>query len=378
MKILYVAQSFHPKVGGVENYIEGIATAMAKKGHEVFVLAPLYPNCKNREKYNGFSIIRVDFFERLKKGIFYHLRALNFSRQFSKTLKKINPEVVHFQYTNPFGILFFQTKMRCIKCFASVHGNDILFFRGDWFARYLLKLILMGMNGTFAVSDNSKKLLIEAGGAANKIFPVYNGTDLNKFKPRRSLNEKQNKKKFRVLTVCRLVERKGVDILIKAFYKVQKENTNIELYIVGEGPMENKLKELVNKLGIDNHVIFTGKVTESELIKHYQLCDIFVMVSRVIERENEVEGFGISIVEAMACGKPVIGANTGGIPSAIKGDWGFLVDPLDVDILSEKILFLIQNPDNAKVMGDSARDAVIRIYNWDVITDKIMGYYNSQ
>ncbi|WP_455392248.1 glycosyltransferase family 4 protein [[Eubacterium] cellulosolvens] len=374
MKILYVAQSFYPKVGGVENYIDSIASFMVKKGHEVYVLAPLYPGCEEHEKFHDYDIIRLDFKENLKKGIFYHLRAINFLPSFLKALNQIRPDVVHFQYTNPFGILFLMVKLRGIKCFASAHGNDILFFKNDWFAKHLLKLIVNNMTGIFAVSDNSKDLLLSAGGKSDKIHVVYNGTDLNKFKPQSSANKKIDKTSKRVLTVCRVVERKGVDTLINAFNKVLKIK-HAELYVVGEGPIRPRLEKLAKKLGIDANVHFTGKVSEKELLAHYNKCDVFVLVSRVLNKQNEVEGFGISIVEAMACGKPVIGSNVGGIPSAIKGDWGFLVDPLDENELAEKLLTLLKNPKKAKLMGEKGRKAVEKTYNWEVITNRFLKFY---
>jgi phosphatidylinositol alpha-1,6-mannosyltransferase len=375
LKILYVAQSFHPKVGGAENYIDSIAKTMVEKGHEVFVLAPLYPNCKKFEKFNNYQIIRTDFRDNLKKGIFYHLRVLNFLPGFHKIIQEVKPDIVHFQYTNPFGVLFFINKLKKIKSFASAHGNDILFFGNDWFARHLLKSVMKNMNGIITVSDNSKKLLVDVGGNPKNIHVVYNGTDFYKFQPTAKQVRKHDKNMWRILTVCRLVERKGVDVLIKAFSKVLKK-TPAELYIVGEGPMKSELKDIANTLGIKNKVHFLGKVSEEQLIEQYNLCDVFVLVSRVMDEANEIEGFGISIVEAMAFGKPVIGSTTGGIPSAIKGDWGYLVDPLDYNELANKLMFLRKNPKIADEMGKKGRIAVENIYNWDVISDKISKIYN--
>ena len=347
---------------------------MVQKGHEVFVLAPLYPKCKKYEEYNNYKIIRADFRDDLKKGILYHLRVLNFLPGFYKILQEVKPDIVHFQYTNPFGVLFIINKLKKIKSFASAHGNDILFFGNDWFARHLLKSVTNNMNGIFTVSDNSKKLLVGIGGNPKNIHVVYNGTDFYKFQPSTKQVRKHNKKMWRILTVCRLVERKGVDILIKAFRIVLKK-ISAELYIVGDGPMKPELIDIVNKLGIENNVYFMGKVSKEQLIEQYNLCDVFVLVSRVIDEANEIEGFGISIVEAMAFGKPVIGSTTGGIPSAIKGEWGYLVDPLDYNELANKLIFLRNHPEIAEEMGKKGRIAVERIYNWDVISDKISKIY---
>ena len=132
---------------------------MSKKGHEVAVIAPTYPGCNIEEEYHNYKIIRLDFKEDLKIGILYHLRALNFLPAFANVLRKFGPEIVHFQYTNPFGVLFFISRIKGIKTFASAHGNDILFFSSDWFAKRILRVTLKNINGTFAVSDNSKQLL---------------------------------------------------------------------------------------------------------------------------------------------------------------------------------------------------------------------------
>lgn len=378
MKILYVAQSFYPKVGGVENYIDSIATAMAKKGHEVFVFAPEYPSVKKHPKgfeiRNGYTIIRADFHEHLKRGILYHLRPINLMPSFLKALRLIRPDVVHFQYTNPFGVYLKFTKLKGIKCFATVHGNDILFYGNDWFARRILRFILIFMDGVFAVSDHSRQLLLEIGGKPDKVYTVYNGTDPKKFIPKPSKTILAFKNKKRILTVCRLVERKGVDVLIKAF-NIVHQRVESDLYIVGDGPYRPELKSLVSKLNLTKDVHIMGKVPGDQLVNYYNSCDVFALMSRVIPEENEIEGFGISIVEAMACGKPVLGGASGGIPSAIKGDWGFVIDPLDYNKLAEKIIYLFENPEVAQKMGLKGRCAVERVYNWDAVADKLLGFY---
>lgn len=147
----------------------------------------------------------MNFKEHLKKGVMYNLRTINFLPTFRRVIKEFLPDVVHFQYSNPFGLLFPFLKLRGIKSFVSTHGSEILFLREDWLGKHLFRAVLRSVNGVFSLSDYSKELVIRSGGRAERTFVIYNGTDHNFFRPIPSLRVKKDV----ILTVCRLMERAG-------------------------------------------------------------------------------------------------------------------------------------------------------------------------
>ena len=141
-----------------------------------------------------------------------------------------------------------------------------------------------------------------------------------------------------VLFVGRLAEKKGVTYLINAM-----KNIDALLIIVGDGPLKQQLEEQASQM--KNKIKFLGAKTHEELKTIYASSDIFVAPS-ITAKDGDKEGFGLVFLEAMASGLPVIGSNSGGIPSIVKdGENGFLVEEKDVKDLQEKIEILIRNPD---------------------------------
>ena len=156
--------------------------------------------------------------------------------------------------------------------------------------------------------------------------------------------------------MARLVESKNHEALIRAFAKVVKNIPEALYRIIGEGPMESQLKELVSALGLVDKVIFLGSVPGSELAAYYYSCDVFVMVSKEIKERGEVEGFGIVFLEAAACARPVIGSKGGGIADAvIDGDTGILVDPSNEDEIARAIVRVLQDEELANRLGENGR-----------------------
>ncbi len=200
-----------------------------------------------------------------------------------------------------------------------------------------------------------------------------NGTDPNIFYPKdvRNLKQKLGLGKNKILlTITRLVRRKGIDRVIKALSNVVEKHPDLVYMIVGDGPEKEYLNGLVSQNKLEKYVYFRGKVPYSELNDYYNLCDVFVMPSRTIE--PDVEGFGIVFLEAGACSKPVIGTFSGGIPDAIAhGKTGLLVEETDINQLSEAILRLFDDEELAARLGKEGRKRILEKSNWDVIAEKM-------
>jgi len=168
-----------------------------------------------------------------------------------------------------------------------------------------------------------------------------------------------------ILTVGRLTPRKGIDTVIRALPSVIERVPNAVYMVVGEGEDRERLEALARETGVEDHVLFEGSVPFSQLPSTYNLCDVFVTPSR--SAPPSVEGFGIVFLEANACGKPVIGARSGGIPDAIvDGETGLLVEPDDEPGLAEALVSLLSNPERCRALGEAGRARVEQACTWDV------------
>jgi phosphatidylinositol alpha-1,6-mannosyltransferase len=178
-----------------------------------------------------------------------------------------------------------------------------------------------------------------------------------------------------VLTVGRLVERKGHDLVIRALAALGGELGPVRYVIAGTGPEEGRLRRLAEELGVRDRVAFAGYVPDEDLPGLYAACDVFVMPSRALAARDGIEGFGMVFLEAGACAKPVIGGRSGGVREAVEdGVTGLLVDPHDVGELAEALRRLLQDPELRRRMGEAGRaraerlearwvEAVRRIWN---------------
>jgi phosphatidylinositol alpha-1,6-mannosyltransferase len=155
-----------------------------------------------------------------------------------------------------------------------------------------------------------------------------------------------------------------VDTVIRALPTIVARFPDVHYAVAGSGAEREALEKLAHKSGIADHVWFLGGVTERDLPALYNLGSVYVGVSRIANRIG-VEGFGISLVEASACGLPVVAGNSGGIPDAVRdGETGFLVPPEDPAALADAVARLLADRDLAQRIGAAGRRAVETHYNW--------------
>jgi phosphatidylinositol alpha-1,6-mannosyltransferase len=181
-----------------------------------------------------------------------------------------------------------------------------------------------------------------------------------------------------ILTVGNLVERKGHDMVISALPEVQKVIPDVTYLVVGDGRYRSNLEQLAVTRGVRDRVVFAGQVPEKELPEIYSLCDVFVMPARERLDECDVEGFGLVYLEANACGKPVIGGRSGGIPDAIvDGVTGLLVDPHDPIEIANALIQLLRDRELSTKMGHEGRKRVVRDFTWERIARQVQGILDS-
>ena len=344
MKIAMVGQ-FPPHFGGVGVHIHTLSKKLVEEGHEVFVIT--YPHKEIRD-IDGIHVIGT-------KGInLPGIRGLMFKNNAKKELedliKKEDIDIIHGHYLFPAGAAAIEVgNKHNIKTYVTAHGSDMFeLYKSKPFMRPTIKKVLKNADGIFAVSKALRQEIIATGvsGIAEKTKLSWNSVDITKF----SLKDDDSfKKEFGlfdkpiVLFVGNLIKRKNVGALLEA-KKIAK--SDYYLVIVGDGPLSKKLRKKVEDENIPD-VIFTGSRTDVENI--IPNCDFLVLPSFS-------ESFGLVLIEALACGKPVIGSDVGGISEIINDDVGLLVNPNDVSSISNSIDKLVDDEDLRVSLSRNARN----------------------
>ena len=232
------------------------------------------------------------------------------------------------------------------------------------------------------ISEYTHKKIAKAlsPSAAARMRRIVPGVDSTEFSPDNLSSGNQLRTELgwidRPVIVCvsRLMARKGQDELIRALPMIQQTVANASLIIVGDGPYRKDLERLVKKLGLENFVHLTGKVSQTELSKWYAAGDIFAMPCRTRMGGWDVEGLGIVFLEGSATGLPVIVGDSGGaVDAVIDGETGFLVDGTNTAEIADRIAYFFANPDVAKKMGEAGRNWVTQEWTWDQNFKKLDG-----
>jgi glycosyltransferase involved in cell wall biosynthesis len=235
--------------------------------------------------------------------------------------------------------------------------------------------VLNSVDRIIGVSHHEMELLQEIIKFDNsKIRYVPNGIDFSRFEPIPKKDKFQKKFKLKgniVLYVGRLASNKGLEVLVKSAPAVLKEHPETKFVFVGEDEgMKEILIKQATRLGIQKNLLFTGHIKDEELfLSAFAACSVFVLPS-------EYEAFGIVLLEAMACKKPVIGTRVGGVPEAIGPEGaGVVVDYDDADALAVEINKLLHDEKLRMKMGEIGRSRVKENFPWESVVDQIEEVY---
>lgn len=235
------------------------------------------------------------------------------------------------------------------------------------------KSITQNADVVVTISKYSQCKIIEHYGIAEtKIRIVPNGVDTEKFQPTNTIAAK---KQFNlgleptVLFMGSLVARKGLPYLVEAAKIVTKHQANVKFLIVGSGPLKGKIEEAVASAGLRENFVFWGNIPEEQLPTVYNAADVFVLPS-------VQEGQGIVLLEAQACGKPVVAFGVGGAKEAVKcNESGFLLELGDTDGLADRLLKLLGDEALRKKMGTAGRQFITENYTWDLCAERMLKIY---
>jgi phosphatidylinositol alpha-1,6-mannosyltransferase len=362
-KVLLVTNDLGPRAGGIETFVLGLIEGLPKDSLIIYTSSQKGDKAFDAQLLEKFGAVVIR--DRAKML----LPTPRITRKAVKILKQQQIKNVWFGAAAPLALM--AGKLRSAgasNIVALTHGHEV------WWAKIpilksLLKKIIKDVDHLGYLGDFTKGEIAKISNQPQKFLQIAPGIDTEHFAPksaRGDLIEKYRLDGRRVIvSVGRLVHRKGQDELVKAMPKILEQFPDAILLFVGEGPIKQMLFNSAKQLGVLPKVVFAGRVSHHDLPDYICLGEIFAMPVRSRFSGLEVEGLGIVYLEASACGLPVIVGNSGGAVDAVLDQkTGLLVDGTKSDQIADAICELLANPERAKQMGAAGRDWVIN--NWQL------------
>lgn len=271
---------------------------------------------------------------------------------FARCMKHLDIQHLHAHFANhPAMAAFVIHRLTGIPYSFTAHGSD-LHRRKD-----MLKEKVRQAEFVVAISESNRKVIVEHCGpeVCRKVHVVYCGVDIEKFQPKAQPVQRGI---FQIICVGTLHEVKGQSYLLEALGELRKRGVAFHLHLIGDGPDEWKLRELARSLGVESQVTFHGRQTQSQIIERLQDGDLLVTPS-VPTADGRREGLPVVLMEAMACGLPVVASRLSGIPELVDDRVGRLVEPKDIQGLANAIEEFAKQPDMRRETGQRARARVV-------------------
>lgn len=397
MRICILTSSF-PRFKGDSAgiFLYNLCSWLTCKGVEIEVVAPHDSDFKFTESLGKIHINRFPYFYPLKfqqlcysSGILKNIKKNLLAKvqlplfvgfQIIYTfwiIKKKNIDIIHAHWSLPQGFVGILCKQLLqIPCITTIHGTDVYRFKFSLFKN--LNAFVINHSDICTANSSATSKMAQTISEAKKIEIVPMGVNTSFFK--KHIKPGSIRGKFGVdgnviLYVGRLIDWKGIDYLINAMPRVIDAVPKTKLFIVGSGPLKSDLLKLSERLNIKKSIIFIDAVSQSDLIDFYSLADLFVMPS-IINDKGETEGLGVVLLEAMACGLPVIGTNVGGIRDIIKdGQTGLLARQKDSDDLATKIIRLFSDERLKIKIVENGFKLIEEKFTWDVVSDRFIQIY---
>jgi phosphatidylinositol alpha-1,6-mannosyltransferase len=364
---LFVTNDFGPRAGGIETFVHGLVERFPNGSVIVYTSqqGDTSEYDLNWQRQYGVQVIRDR-----SKMLLPTPRVIFKVRE---VISQNSPQSLVFGAAAPLALMgkFLKVPHKV----ALTHGHEV------WWAKVLpfnLLMRLIGNSvdhltylGSFTKNEISKALSKRAADAMVQIAP---GIDTEKFKP---IDASQLRKELGlenkevIVSVGRLVPRKGQDQLIRALPEILKKRPNTHLLFVGTGSYQKNLENLIVERSLQSNVTFVGRVFYDDLQKYICVGDIFAMPSRSRLAGLEVEGLGIVYLEASSCGLPVLGGDSGGAPDAVlSGVTGLIVNGKDTRAIADAAIKLLAG--DRKKMGSAGRKWAVENWDWEIWATKFV------
>ena len=375
LRILCVNYEYPPMGGGAGNATRHTAINLHRRGHSVHVLTSRLPKQSDVETEEGMTVYRA-YSRRVNlhqagltgaatflPGAFMKLRRLARAHRY---------DVYHFYFGLPTGLLALYVHWLLKKPYViALRGSDVPGYDNTrWYLKPLHRLfaplsrLIWSRAAAVTALSYNLRALAENAVPGIEIKVIGNGIDSELFRQR---ERRLNQPGLRLLCVCRLVRRKGLEFLLQAMRQLSVSGVTLD--IVGMGERGSELHSLIRELGLERAVTSVGYVPRERLPEHYNRADIFVLPSLS-------ESFGQVLLEAMACGLPIIASRVGGVPETVHNELGgLLVQPASSESIIGAVKSLADNPSKRARMGDYNRRLAETQYQWSSIAERYEALY---
>ena len=389
MKLAFFLSDF-PKLS--ETFILNQIKGFIDLGHEVDIYAGwkskeedihedvIYYNLISRIFYYGnlLSFLKkggvlpslLNIYLRLKLWAFFLNSKSSFGnrRKFSLRPKKYDVIICHFGPNGYNALLLKDAGFFDGKIVVFFHGFDmskIFRLKGERFYSQLFQRADL----LLPISEFWKNRFLRLGYDSKKIKVHRMGIDCDKFK----LSEKSVREEIEIISVSRLVEKKGLEYSIKTVTRLMEKHNNLRYTIIGDGPLRKSLQGLIDQLGVADKIKMLGNKRQHEIVSFVSRADIFLS-SSVTAADGDMEGIPVSIMEAMACGIPVVVTDHSGTSELVlNNESGFVVPEKDIDSLVEKTDFLIRDSRKRIEMGIRGRKVIEEGFDINVLNKRLTG-----
>ena len=364
-KILCITNDFGPRAGGIETFVIGLLERTPRGSVIVYTSYQRDSEAYDRKWLEDFGV------EVIRDRSKILLPTPRVARAVQRLVRERQLSIALFGAAAPLGLLSKGIRKAGVtRIVALTHGHEVWWAK-IWPFTWALKRIGNDVDtltylGEFTRRAISRSVSKKAAASMVRIAP---GIDTTHFTPQSDLDGLRSELdldgKRLVVSVGRLVHRKGQDTLVEALPEILKSHPDVHLLFIGVGPHLEYIHKRAIQLGVLDHISFLGRARYQELPRLISLAEIFAMPSRSRLAGLEVEGLGIVYLEASACGLPIVGGIAGGAPDAlIEGETGFAVDGRSAPEVARVIKILLDDPERAKAMGERGRTWITEEWEW--------------
>jgi len=365
---------FPPVLGGIGNYLFNVYRQFDLR--QMMLIAPQHPDAERFDSAQDYSVERFrPAFD--VPGIRGAWQVWRMYGEAEKLVKQNRNLVLHCGHVNA-AVAARKLKRRYGTPYLLwTHALEIM---DEWLRAASIFPALLNADLVITNSEFTRAFVASAGVPQSRIVKIRPGANPTHFRPGLDCRELARRLgvfgRTTLLTVSRIVKAnryKGHDVVLRALATVKRAVPDVAYVIAGEGDDLDYLDRLARECGVRENVVFAGRVSDEELPLLYNACDAFIMCSREDRSRRGIlaEGFGLALLEASACGKPVIAGRSGGAPDAVQdGLSGLLVNPVDSEAVAAAIIKVLQEPGLANAMGGNGRKWVETEMNWTRAADE--------
>ncbi|MEO8139057.1 MAG: glycosyltransferase family 4 protein [Gemmatimonadota bacterium] len=365
MRLLLVTKDFPPDVGGIQTYCAEIAQRFVGRCESFAVVAPRVAGYEATDAALPFDVVRIPGSRSsFAPAVLAHLSRLKGRFRFNVVLGA--------QWQSAWAAVAGRHLLGPYAVCAAVHGREVLTMHYAHLGASALydrarRYTMGAVDRLFPGSNYALQLVREKAIAYRSAEVVNYGCNIERFEPRGGAEKRRElglEGRQVLLTLSRLVPRKGIDTVLEALPAIASAVPGVQYIIAGGGPDRSRLEQLAERLGVTARVRFLGLVPDETITPLLSMADLFVMPAR--EERPDVEGFGLVFLEANACGTAVIGSTSGGISDAVvDGQTGLLVPPGAPGPLADATIRLLNDSELRHRLGQAGRARVLRDFTWE-------------